>query len=114
MNFPLFIKPAKAGDSLGIDKHSLVKNKEELNIEIDRVKEEIKKPVEEKNEIKESKEEELPKEIEPVRTTRRRRGWDNENEEKTKEDETKTQINETNRVEFKNEENKTIIKKHNQ
>jgi D-alanine-D-alanine ligase-like ATP-grasp enzyme len=28
--FPLFVKPAKAGDSLGIDEHSLVHNKEEL------------------------------------------------------------------------------------
>ena len=34
MNFPLFIKPAKAGDSLGIDKHSLVKNKEELRAKV--------------------------------------------------------------------------------
>jgi D-alanine--D-alanine ligase len=30
LSFPLFVKPAKAGDSLGIDVHSLVKNKEEL------------------------------------------------------------------------------------
>ncbi|MBS1563870.1 MAG: SET domain-containing protein-lysine N-methyltransferase, partial [Bacteroidetes bacterium] len=30
LRFPLFVKPAKAGDSLGIDEHSLVKNKEEL------------------------------------------------------------------------------------
>ncbi len=30
LTFPLFIKPAKAGDSLGIDEHSLVHNKEEL------------------------------------------------------------------------------------
>jgi hypothetical protein len=30
LQFPLFIKPAKAGDSLGIDQHSLVRNKEEL------------------------------------------------------------------------------------
>lgn len=30
LRFPLFVKPAKAGDSLGIDDHSLVKNKEEL------------------------------------------------------------------------------------
>lgn len=28
--FPLFVKPAKAGDSLGIDEHSLVYNEEEL------------------------------------------------------------------------------------
>lgn len=27
---PLFVKPAKAGDSLGVDEHSLVRNKEEL------------------------------------------------------------------------------------
>src|SRR6185295_4217860 len=30
LSFPLFVKPAKAGDSLGIDEHSLVHNKEEL------------------------------------------------------------------------------------
>jgi D-alanine--D-alanine ligase len=30
LRFPLFIKPAKAGDSLGIDAHSLVHNEEEL------------------------------------------------------------------------------------
>jgi D-alanine-D-alanine ligase-like ATP-grasp enzyme len=30
LNFPLFIKPAKAGDSLGIDEKSLVKNESEL------------------------------------------------------------------------------------
>lgn len=30
LQFPLFVKPAKAGDSLGIDKHSLVHTKEEL------------------------------------------------------------------------------------
>ncbi len=30
LKFPLFIKPAKAGDSLGIDQHSLVHNREEL------------------------------------------------------------------------------------
>ncbi len=34
MNFPLFVKPVKAGDSLGIDKHSLVKNKEELRAKV--------------------------------------------------------------------------------
>lgn len=28
--FPLFVKPSKAGDSLGIDEHSLVHNREEL------------------------------------------------------------------------------------
>ncbi len=30
LRFPLFIKPAKAGDSLGVDEHSLVHNKAEL------------------------------------------------------------------------------------
>ncbi len=30
LNFPLFIKPAKAGDSLGVDEHSLVHDKKEL------------------------------------------------------------------------------------
>ncbi|MEO7960245.1 MAG: hypothetical protein ABIR19_01790, partial [Ginsengibacter sp.] len=30
LQFPLFVKPAKAGDSLGIDKYSLVHSKEEL------------------------------------------------------------------------------------
>src|SRR5258708_40029799 len=30
LQFPLFVKPAKAGDSLGVDDHSLVHNKEEL------------------------------------------------------------------------------------
>ncbi|MGC4035562.1 MAG: SET domain-containing protein-lysine N-methyltransferase [Chitinophagaceae bacterium] len=30
LKFPLFVKPAKAGDSLGIDQHSLVNTKEEL------------------------------------------------------------------------------------
>ena len=30
LKFPLFVKPAKAGDSLGVDEHSLVNNKEEL------------------------------------------------------------------------------------
>lgn len=30
LSFPLFVKPAKAGDSLGIDEHSLVYNNEEL------------------------------------------------------------------------------------
>ena len=30
LKFPLFVKPSKAGDSLGIDEHSLVHNKEEL------------------------------------------------------------------------------------
>lgn len=30
LNFPLFIKPAKAGDSLGVDEHSLVHDQKEL------------------------------------------------------------------------------------
>ena len=30
LRFPLFVKPAKAGDSLGIDEHSLVNNRQEL------------------------------------------------------------------------------------
>jgi D-alanine-D-alanine ligase-like ATP-grasp enzyme len=30
LSYPLFVKPAKAGDSLGIDEHSLVHNREEL------------------------------------------------------------------------------------
>ena len=30
LKYPLFVKPDKAGDSLGIDQHSLVHNKEEL------------------------------------------------------------------------------------
>lgn len=30
LSFPLFVKPAKAGDSLGVDEHSLVHNKTEL------------------------------------------------------------------------------------
>jgi hypothetical protein len=30
LKFPVFIKPSKAGDSLGVDQHSLVRNKEEL------------------------------------------------------------------------------------
>ncbi|MBS1574737.1 MAG: SET domain-containing protein-lysine N-methyltransferase [Bacteroidetes bacterium] len=30
LKFPLFVKPAKAGDSLGVDEHSLVNSKEEL------------------------------------------------------------------------------------
>ena len=31
LKYPLFVKPAKAGDSLGIDEHSLVKNEQELH-----------------------------------------------------------------------------------
>ncbi len=30
LRFPLFVKPAKAGDSLGVDEHSLVNNQKEL------------------------------------------------------------------------------------
>jgi hypothetical protein len=30
LSFPMFIKPAKAGDSLGVDQHSLVQNKDDL------------------------------------------------------------------------------------
>jgi D-alanine-D-alanine ligase len=34
LSFPLFVKPAKAGDSLGVDEHSLVHTKEELQQKI--------------------------------------------------------------------------------
>jgi D-alanine-D-alanine ligase-like ATP-grasp enzyme len=34
LNFPMFIKPAKAGDSLGVDEKSLVNNEEELRNKI--------------------------------------------------------------------------------
>jgi D-ala D-ala ligase C-terminus/SET domain len=34
LQFPLFVKPAKAGDSLGVDEQSLVKNKSELQQKI--------------------------------------------------------------------------------
>jgi len=34
LQFPLFIKPAKAGDSLGVDEYSLVHNEEELKTKI--------------------------------------------------------------------------------
>ena len=34
LQFPLFVKPAKAGDSLGIDDHSLVKNTEALQAKV--------------------------------------------------------------------------------
>ena len=30
LSFPMFVKPAKAGDSLGVDEHSLVSNRDEL------------------------------------------------------------------------------------
>ena len=35
LRFPLFVKPAKAGDSLGVDEHSLVYTKEELQQKVD-------------------------------------------------------------------------------
>lgn len=34
VGFPLFVKPAKAGDSLGVDEHSLVRTKEELESKV--------------------------------------------------------------------------------
>lgn len=34
LSFPLFVKPAKAGDSLGVDEHSLVYNRQELEYKI--------------------------------------------------------------------------------
>ena len=34
LRFPLFVKPAKAGDSLGVDEHSLVQNMDELKQKI--------------------------------------------------------------------------------
>jgi D-alanine--D-alanine ligase len=34
LRFPLFVKPSKAGDSLGIDEHSLINNAEELKQKI--------------------------------------------------------------------------------
>ncbi len=34
LQFPLFVKPAKAGDSLGIDEHSLVHSAKELKVKI--------------------------------------------------------------------------------
>jgi D-alanine-D-alanine ligase-like ATP-grasp enzyme len=38
--FPVFVKPAKAGDSLGVDKHSLVNNKKELMAKVSSILEE--------------------------------------------------------------------------
>lgn len=35
--FPLFVKPAKAGDSLGIDENSVVKNREELQSQVSKI-----------------------------------------------------------------------------
>jgi len=37
LKFPLFVKPAHAGDSLGVDEHSLVHNKEELKEKIESI-----------------------------------------------------------------------------
>ena len=37
LSFPLFIKPAKAGDSLGIDEHSLVNSKEALQEQVAKI-----------------------------------------------------------------------------
>ncbi|MES2003766.1 MAG: SET domain-containing protein-lysine N-methyltransferase [Bacteroidota bacterium] len=37
LQFPLFIKPAKAGDSLGVDEHSLVHNKTELSEKVNAI-----------------------------------------------------------------------------
>ena len=37
LSFPLFIKPAKAGDSLGIDENSLVKNNIELQQQVSKI-----------------------------------------------------------------------------
>ena len=37
LSFPLFIKPAKAGDSLGIDENSLVYNKQELQQQVSKI-----------------------------------------------------------------------------
>src|SRR5436190_10756649 len=34
LKFPMFVKPAKAGDSLGIDEHSLVNNEKELTAKV--------------------------------------------------------------------------------
>ncbi len=34
LRFPMFIKPAKAGDSLGVDEHSLVNTKAELKLKV--------------------------------------------------------------------------------
>jgi hypothetical protein len=40
LSFPLFVKPAKAGDSLGVDEHSLVTNREELLAKVESIIEE--------------------------------------------------------------------------
>ena len=41
LNFPLFVKPDKAGDSLGVDEHSLVHNREELEQKVSEILEEF-------------------------------------------------------------------------
>ena len=38
LRYPLFVKPAKAGDSLGVDEHSLVHNREELQQKVNSLK----------------------------------------------------------------------------
>lgn len=38
LRFPLFVKPAKAGDSLGVDEHSLVHNQDELQQKVNSLK----------------------------------------------------------------------------
>ena len=40
LRYPLFVKPAKAGDSLGIDEHSLVRNEKELTEKVSGIIEE--------------------------------------------------------------------------
>jgi D-alanine-D-alanine ligase len=40
LRYPLFVKPAKAGDSLGVDEHSLVHNHKELQQKVNSLKEE--------------------------------------------------------------------------
>lgn len=41
LNYPLFVKPAHAGDSLGVDEHSLVNNFEELHSKCESIIEEF-------------------------------------------------------------------------
>jgi D-alanine-D-alanine ligase len=40
LSFPLFVKPAKAGDSLGVDEHSLVNTEKELKAKVSEIIEE--------------------------------------------------------------------------
>lgn len=40
LSFPLFVKPAKAGDSLGVDEHSFVHNERELRAKVEEIIEE--------------------------------------------------------------------------